>query len=75
MLVQINEETSLNVGEKLFDKHPNVSKASKVVVTKLTKNFIFAKYVGSPDMEPMKYRRDGSLASDEYKRCRLFQIA
>lgn len=72
-LVRIDEENGVVVDEVLYDKHPNIGQARKVIVTRITKNFIFAKYADCFDMEPMKYRRDGSFASDEYKRCRLFK--
>lgn len=72
-LVRINEESNLTVGDLLYDQHPNLGSPRTVIVTKVTKRYIFAKYINT-EMEPMKYLRDGSFASDEYKRCRLFKL-
>lgn len=74
-LVRVDEGAEVTVDEILYEKHPNSSNVRKVIICRVTKNFIFARYCDSMSGDPMKFRKDGSIMGDEHKRCRLFRKA
>lgn len=71
-LIQI-EEGEVKVGDKLYYKSPGFTSVRRVVVARMTKRFIFANIVGETNAEPVKFRQDGTLVSDEHCRVCLYK--
>lgn len=59
---RITESDDIQVGTVLYDKVPGFG-AQRAVVTRVTPKYIF---IGEA-----KFRRDGTLVSDEWRRARL----